>query len=63
MAAFRIAVVGVCTLLAGCEGIVESLADHSDPGHAGARAHTIRDHDAYGNPIDAHGNALRPIDR
>jgi hypothetical protein len=63
MVACRIAVIGVCVLLAGCEGIVESLADQSDPGHAGARAHSIRDHDAYGNLIDPRGNALPPIDR
>ena len=42
-------------LLAGCETLVEDLADKSDPGHVGARAHTLRDVDAYGNEIPPKG--------
>ena len=46
---FMIALVSL--LFPGCEMLARSLADESDPEHVGARAYTLRDFDAHGNPI------------
>jgi hypothetical protein len=51
---------GFVSAAAGCEGVLDDeIAKRGDPGGAGARAMSIDDRDAYGNPPEPHRRGSR----